>query len=407
MQIVSGTSSSENITAQPGDDSVNAGGGDDTIASGSGSDFIDGGDGADKVTYAGPQSGYFGLRSEDGSVALAKPGGSTDVLLGVEAVSFNGGADVSMEALAGGAGTAADDPLIGGTSENNRLYGLQGDDQIVGGGGNDTISGGEGEDLAAYSGSSTTFSFVRNEDGSVEVADATSSEGTDRLSGVEAIWFDGDQTWTSIEDLVGQYGTSSDDPLVGGSENSDRLYGLDGDDDLVGGEGDDTLDGGAGDDQAAYAGSSTQFTWLRMEDGSVQVAATSGTEGTDKLVNIEAVWFDGDQQWRSIENLVGQIGTPEDDAFIGGSDYSDHLFGFEGDDELAGGVGNDTIDGGLGDDLAAYAGSLSDFTFVRNSDGSVTVTDTVGDEGADRLIGIEAVWFDGSSTWKSVDELVV
>ena len=77
-----------------------------------------------------------------------------------------------------------------------------------------------------------------------------------------------------------------------------------------------------------------------------------------------------------------------------------------GTNSIVGRGGNDRLFGGDGYDQANYFGSSTDFSFVLNLDGTVTVTDLVGDEGVDILDGVEALWFAGDETWMSVEDAV-
>jgi Ca2+-binding RTX toxin-like protein len=74
----------------------------------------------------------------------------------------------------------------------------------------------------------------------------------------------------------------------------------------------------------------------------------------------------------------------------GGTDY---LFGNDGNDLLIGGAGTDYLYGGYGLDTAAFSGYSSEFSFVLNFDGSVTVSDSYGRTGVDYLYNIEYVSF--------------
>ena len=50
-----------------------------------------------------------------------------------------------------------------------------------------------------------------------------------------------------------------------------------------------------------------------------------------------------------------------------------------------------------------YDGSHSDYTFVKNDDGSVTVGSA---NGTDTLIDVEGLWFNDEGEWYSVDYAV-
>jgi hypothetical protein len=153
-------------------------------------------------------------------------------------------------------------------------------------------------------------------------------------------------------------GTAGDDDL-GTRGDGSIVCGLAGDDQLRGGPGDDLLVGGSGIDLASYADA----------DGGVRVDLGSGaSEG----------W--GDDVLRSIE---GAIGSPFDDAIVGG-DGADLLRGESGDDELGGGPGDDAIDGGDGRDRLDLSAAL----------GKVLVNLLAGKargQGSDLVNGVEDV----------------
>ncbi len=81
------------------------------------------------------------------------------------------------------------------------------------------------------------------------------------------------------------------------------------------------------------------------------------------------------------------------DNEIYGHRGDDQLYGLDGDDLLSGAGGNDTLDGGNGIDTAFYKYSFSDYQITQNTDGSVTVTALIKDEGTDLLINIERLEF--------------
>ena len=71
---------------------------------------------------------------------------------------------------------------------------------------------------------------------------------------------------------------------------ADTITGGTGGDTLQGREGNDTINGGAGTDTSAYSGLRTAYTVTRAGSG-WQVAAKSGTDGTDTLASIESLKF--------------------------------------------------------------------------------------------------------------------
>ena len=63
-------------------------------------------------------------------------------------------------------------------------------------------------------------------------------------------------------------------------------------------------------------------------------------------------------------------------------------------DTLIGNQANNVLDGGAGIDTAVFSGNASEYTFYKNTDGSITVSDKmVGRDGTDTLLNIEQVMF--------------
>lgn len=151
---------------------------------------------------------------------------------------------------------------------------------------------------------------------------------------------------------------SDDGDAASGGDGPDTYYGGGGADIYYGGAGDDEAQGGSGDDE------------LHGEEGDDYLVGGSGND---------SLYGESDN-----DGLVGDVGN-------------DHLLGGSGNDWLDGGAGNDEIDGGEGDDEVDYYGGLSDFTFKRNPDYSVTVTSSAW--GIDTLENVESLWLyapDGS-----------
>lgn len=96
-----------------------------------------------------------------------------------------------------------------------------------------------------------------------------------------------------IENAIGG---SGNDQITGneaanvltGNGGTDTLSGLSGNDTLVGGAGNDTLDGGTGVDTAIFSGLRSTYTISYLSNG---VAQISGSDGTDRLVSMEALQF--------------------------------------------------------------------------------------------------------------------
>ncbi|BCH20393.1 cadherin domain-containing protein [Mesorhizobium sp. L-8-3] len=79
-----------------------------------------------------------------------------------------------------------------------------------------------------------------------------------------------------------------------------------------------------------------------------------------------------------------------------GSSGADLYVGTQFGDTIRGQAGNDILSGGGGVDTAIFGGNFADYTITRNADGTITIADNVtgdGDDGTDRLLGIEKLQF--------------
>ncbi|MBK6026753.1 Ca2+-binding RTX toxin-like protein [Brevundimonas nasdae] len=390
-----------------GEDMLLGGGGDDFLTGGLGDDHLNGGDGQDTARYVQSRNAFlFALRADGLVIATHTATGDVDVLESIEWVQFGDEASpVALASLLAIQGTEGPDNLSGG-SGNDVIVGLGGDDVLYGAAGNDLLDGGAGEDQASFAGKLGEVRFERQENGDVVATDLIGTDGADTLRNIEAVYFDGDGNWRTLIELVGVHGTAGDDAWISGTANSDRLFGLAGDDTLVGHAGDDFLYGGEGYDQVNYAGDIADFVFTRQADGAVTIADVTGTEGVDTVFDMEAVYFEASQTWSSLNNLVADYGTEADDDWVQGTSGSDRIYGLGGDDSLVGRQGDDFLYGGDGYDQANYFGASTNFSFTRNPNGTVTITDLVGDEGSDLLSGVEAVYFDSDSVWSTLEDLV-
>lgn len=77
---------------------------------------------------------------------------------------------------------------------------------------------------------------------------------------------------------------------VGGG-GGDQIIGNEGANTLMGGAGDDLLQGGEGVDTAVFDGAAADYAVTAYDDGSYTVAALSGSEGKDTLIDIEMLSF--------------------------------------------------------------------------------------------------------------------
>ncbi len=264
---------------------------------------------------------------------------------------------------------AAPGPGHGNSNGNgNGNGGGQGGDDTVGSGGDDVLSGGNGRDDLHGLGGDDTIS---------------GGNGADSLFGEQ-----GDDSLT---------GDNGPDDLDGGSGN-DTLSGGNGPDALAGGDGDDFLEGGLGPDTAYFDHSLANYHLLF--DGSVLVVEDTvfGSEGEDRLSEIELLSFAG--QIVTVASLRGagsfngfdhHGGNGNDLLF--GSAFNDSLSGGDGNDTIFGLGGDDVLDGGDGNDLligdfpgqpfgAALCGGGNDTGVGGVGDDTLT-----GDDGRDILLG--------------------
>lgn len=226
------------------------------------------------------------------------------------------------------------------------------------------------------------------------------------------------------------YGGSGNDTLVGYAGNDD-IYGNHGDDLINGGWGINRIDGGVGFDILVLDGRKSSFN-ISGDGNSFTAISLDGRQNTH-AINVEKIYWTDNGETLLLNNAdinrgnggvipagmqSNQINGSERNDVLNGSGYSDIIFGLAGNDFIFGGAGNDVIHGGSGnDDLfgqlgddelvggegydqAIYDGGLSDYSIVRTADGALLVR---GPSGTDILRGIEAFWFNGTSSWYSQD----
>lgn len=193
-------------------------------------------------------------------------------------------------------GAVGNDDLFGGLG-NDVLSGGGGVDQLFGGAGNDTLDGGSGADTL-LGGAGNDLYIVDSSDIVTENAD----EGIDTVEAsvnwVLAVNFE-NLALTGSGNLKGS-GNQDDNVLTGnggnntldGSGGNDTLNGGLGSDSLDGGKGNDTLDGGDGTDTAVFGFRRADYTFAwDAVTSTLTVSHTPGTEGTDRLVNMEFLKF--------------------------------------------------------------------------------------------------------------------
>lgn len=138
--------------------------------------------------------------------------------------------------------------------------------------------------------------------------------------------------------------------------------------------------------------------------------------------------FSGDPSYRNDIVLAGDSGnyidTGDDTSitpngqrdFVASGAGADTILTYQGSDVIAAGygrdsisagAGNDYIDGGAGVDTANFTGLSSQYTIVKNSDGSFQVTDNRAGspDGSDHLISVEQLHFTDTNVMISVPQL--
>lgn len=146
-----------------------------------------------------------------------------------------------------------------------------------------------------YDDALTNYTLLSLADGALAVESAMF--GRDTLYSIEAFWFNGSQTWYSVEDAIDAIGIRVTASVEGGyrsgGDGADIFVGSTGDDDFYGGLGDDVYFGGAGFDQVFFDGALTDLALVANADGSVQASGPGGQ--TDLFSSIEGLWFDGER----------------------------------------------------------------------------------------------------------------
>uniref|UniRef100_E6VL91 5'-Nucleotidase domain protein n=1 Tax=Rhodopseudomonas palustris (strain DX-1) TaxID=652103 RepID=E6VL91_RHOPX len=293
-------------------------------------------------------------------------------------------------------GNNASGRIVGGISMGGGRDTLNNSGSIVATGGSAIDMGAGNDQVNLYVGAAVTGTILLGAGDDVALSTAAGGFVIDGGAGSDTIAMD--YTYGGDDVLVGGdgddyiYAGAGNDQLDGGADN-DTLFGNDGDDLIRGGAGDDTIDGGAGADTATYAGNFAGYATSLNTDGSLIVPDQAGTDGADKLSNIEQLVFT-DGAWTL------RTGTDGNDTIAGGTG-NDLVFGGAGNDTFIGGYGLDRYDGGAGDDTIDY--SLIDFRltvdlgagrayypdYLPGADHLFSVENAIGTAFGDTLIGTD------------------
>lgn len=303
------------------------------------------------------------------------------------------------------------DDVMSGTDANNVFIGERGDDVIDGNGG--------AYNQADYDGALSEYQFTQNANGTVTVTHPT--WGTDTLTDIDGLWFSGESAWYSMADAVrlteGGAGTPSggvsiQDNVYTGSAGDDVMTGTAANNVFIGNRGNDVINGNGGAyNQADYSGALSEYQFTQNANGSVTV--THPTWGTDTLIDIDGLWFAGEQAWYSIGDAVNLTGglTSGGGVTINGNIYTgtvgnDVMTGTVANNVFIGDRGNDVINGnGGGYNQVDFDGDLSEYEFTQNANGSVTVSHEIW--GTDTLTDIDGFWFSGEQSWYSLEDAIL
>ena len=271
--------------------------------------------------------------------------GTNSVILGTNgANTINGTANDNVLYGSGGA------DILNGAAGDDTLYGQAGNDVLTGGAGNDVLIGGGnagGNDVANFAANLINFSFD-SVGTDILVTDNVGTLGTDRISGVETLRFNGSDyavvsgTAAGNANLNGAAGATGAQAVFGFG-GDDTLNGGAGNDILHGGEGDDTItqdaatggrdivNGGAGTDTYVLQGAAVAETfniyskdaWLALGAGHTAAATTgivvtrNGTTDASvvaELSNIEEIRVNGNAQAGSLTNGFAGLGATSGDT---------------------------------------------------------------------------------------------
>lgn len=287
-----------------------SGSGDDFFLSGSQDDHFDGGLGSDTVSYELSDSGIsVNLRLGQGYDGYAAYDDYFEQLTSIENIVGSEHNDVIVGSTSGNTleGMSGDDSIAGGIG-NDVLDGGNGNDLLEGGHGNDILHGGEGSDTAIYYGNFSDYSVSVNADGNIEVVSTNQSDmGTDVLSGIETLFFEGSQS--EVSSIPFNNGSS---PVYWGGDF--WISGDEGDNYTTVGDGNDTVWGYGGNDQIIISrGGNTQ--------------AYGGT-GNDRFI-VDApdrTFYSGNTQ----ATIFGEDGN--DHVQVRGADTVIHFDGGDGHD---------------------------------------------------------------------------
>lgn len=381
-----------------GDEIIYAGAGDDDIVASSGNDIVYGGEGYNQITVIGDFSDFaFSIDSDTGLLASTHAEfGYDQYSSGIDFWFQTGGwkgydeiYDLAMNDVAtfnDGDGTPPDpaqtwqwwDERFDGPeyAGDEFIFGGTGDDDFVASPGDDVIDGGEGYNQVSFLADFAEFDFSIDPI-SGNLASSHAVLGYDQyMPGVD-FWF---QTggWMSFDMVVNLTAlpTAGDDVFIASPHHT-------------------SFEGGVGWDELQYLGEMShqgQFSITRTSADGVTI--TNDYFGTDELAGIEGIWFEASETYV----IVADIPLVDDVTVVNGT---------AGDDLFVAEVGNFEFNDIGGFDQIDYAGpgsEIENFTFTQLADGGIQIDSS--EFGRQTLYGVESAWFESSSQWSLLEDLI-
>jgi Ca2+-binding RTX toxin-like protein len=441
-------------------DHLMGGSGHDTLVGGAGADELSGNGGADRFVYL---SAIDSTSSSADTIDDFESGvdvidlsaiqptlvdlTSSDGVTTITAVTDGGTLVIHVAGVVASTDiqTAANGPLVTGTSASEALIALPGTTDISGGGAGDILLGTNGDDRLdggasvdiMYGGAGDDVYVVGT---AADIVVERPAGGTDEVLSYASSYILPDEVENvqlmSRGDVTGNVLANS----MVGSGGNDLLAGGDGDDVITGGGGRDNVYGSAGRDVYVYHSVSDsslgspdeigfEYGADKIDLSDIPVLSISWTRASSPTSHEDVIIQTANgpmELWVDIQNLQpSQLsmsdfilakeldGGPDADHLIG-SYGNDTLRGFGGDDILDGGAGTDALDGGEGSDRYLIA-AASDHSAAEIDDRGASGTDevrfTAAVAGTLTLfsgdIGIERVFLASGSTPLNVDTRAV
>lgn len=192
-----------------------------------------------------------------------------------------------------------------GSNENDTLSGSDNGDTFYVGMGTDTVDGNGGTDILRLDGDVIEWIFTENANGSVTISHATWGENT--ITDVEMLTFMRSGTTMSVAEAIAAtdglptYRMDADG-VLNGTVGDDVMVGTRQTDNFYGGVGDDSYDGRGGFDQINYDGNRSEYDISLNSDGTLTVSHE--VWGTDTVTNVEGLYFNGNNEWIAVTDLV-------------------------------------------------------------------------------------------------------